>query len=107
MTVAVRLESATPSNAPRTFSTGALRQLSLALHGTLAASNAHTLEQLKAAVARMCVEAHERGRGLKPMMAAVRAAWPEMPHTNKNDRDQELIALDRVLRQCLTAYYSG
>lgn len=107
MTVAVRMNSAAPPNAPRAFSAGALGELSLALHGSLAASNAHTLQHRKVAVARMCVEAHERGRGLKPMLAAVRAAWPVMPHANRNDLHQEQIALDRVLRQCLKAYYGG
>ena len=107
MSAAVKMDSTTPPHAPRSFSRGALDQLSLALHGSLAVSSPHTIAQLKDALARMCLEAHERGRGLKPMLAAVRGTWPAMPHTNKSARDQEQIALDRVLRQCLKAYYEG
>ena len=107
MSAAVKIDSTTPPHAPRSFSTGAIEQLSLALHGSLAASSPETITHLKDALTRMCLEAHERGRGLKPMLAAVRRAWPAMPHAKKRARDQEQIALDRVLRQCLEAYYAG
>jgi hypothetical protein len=39
------------------------------------------------------------------MLAAVKAAWPVMPGSGKNDPERARIALDRVLRQSLDAYY--
>ena len=92
---------------PDVFSAGARIQLTDALTQYLATWNEERHDVLRAALERLCTEAHEKQLGPEQMLVLVKAAWASVPEGRTLDPDRRRIAFERVLGYCLDAYYGA
>lgn len=71
----------------------------------MSASDASDDEHLKAALSRLCAEAHTHSLGPETMLVAVKRAWSGLCLSHKHfdgDPKRETVAFERVLSACLT-----
>jgi hypothetical protein len=89
------------------FSDGALEHLNITLRRYLASWEEPRQDQLRAALARLCTEAHAAGMGPERMLVAVKLAWAHVPGIAEMDVDRAQLAFSRIVEHCIEAYYDG
>ena len=93
-----------PAAAPD-FSDAAVQQLSEALQRYVASWNEERHESLRAALERICAEAHAAELGPERMLVAVKEAWLRIPVFDRADVERSRMAWERVVGYCIEAYY--
>jgi hypothetical protein len=96
-----------PNEPARVFSAAAETQLRDALTDYVATWNDEPHTMLRAALERLCTEAHDRSLGPERMLVTVKAAWGAVPESHTLDHDRKQVVFDRLLGHCLDAYYGG
>jgi hypothetical protein len=94
-----------PQESPQVFSAGAETQLRDALTNYVSTWDDERHALLRAALERLCTEAHERGLGPEKMLVTVKAIWAAIPDRMRLDSDRTRVVFDRLLGHCLDAYY--
>lgn len=96
-----------PLHAPRPeFSPAAVDQLNRALQAYVSSRDEVRHETLRLALKRLCVEAHAARLGPERMLVAVKAVWARVPGIEHLEVERAQVTLDRVVGQCIEAYYS-
>jgi len=88
------------------FSPLALKQLQHSLDRYLESFDADD-SPLRAALNRLCTEAHAHHLGPETMLVAVKSVWAELALHHPLDEGRKGTAFERILAACLDAYYGA